>query len=105
MDKLDLDLATDLKGENIPEGQYTSLMSTDLVNGLDIHDFNGQLMQGFVTLAGRVGWHDHVTWDVKGRLNHLNPKDKVIPQAIVDFYRHRWMPISHQQAHLKKGRR
>ncbi|MCU4356862.1 translocation/assembly module TamB domain-containing protein [Acinetobacter ursingii] len=85
VDKLDLDLATDLKGENIPEGQYTSLMSTDLVNGLDIHDFNGQLMQGFVTLAGRVGWHDHVTWDVKGRLNHLNPKDKVIPQAIVDF--------------------
>ncbi|WP_130804767.1 translocation/assembly module TamB domain-containing protein [Acinetobacter ihumii] len=85
VEKLDLDLATDLKGENIPEGQYSAVMSTDLVNGLDIRDFNGQLMQGFVTLAGYVGWHDHVTWDVKGRLNRLNPKDKVIPQAIVDF--------------------
>ena len=83
--QLNLDINTDLKGENIPQGQYNALMSTDLVNGLDIHDLNGQLMNGALSLAGHVGWHNHVTWDIKGRLNHLNPKDKVIPQAIIDF--------------------
>lgn len=82
---LGITLDTDLKGENIPEGRYNSAMQTDLVNGLDIHDFNGQLMGGSVSLAGRVGWHEQVTWDVKGRLNHLNPKDKVIPQVVQDF--------------------
>lgn len=85
VNKLNIDLYTDLKGENIPEGQYSSMMSTDLVNGLDIHDFNGQLMQGSLSAAGRVGWDKNVTWAIKGRLDHLNPKDKVIPQAIIDF--------------------
>lgn len=82
---LALTLDTDLKGENIPEGQYTANMQTDLVNGLTIQDFNGQLMKGSVNLAGYVGWDDRVTWDVNGRLNRLNPKDEVIPQAIQDF--------------------
>jgi len=61
------------------------MMHTDLVNQLNITDFNGQLMKGSVSLAGMVGWHDQVTWDVSGRVNRLNPKDKVIPQVVQDF--------------------
>ena len=82
---LDLDLNTDLSGANIPQGQYTALAHTDLMNQLNINNFNGQVMGGAVNLAGLVSWKDHVSWDVKGRLDHINPKDKLIPQAIQDF--------------------
>jgi len=83
--KLNINLNTDLSGKDIPEGQYNAMMHTDLVNQLNITDFNGQLMKGSVSLAGMVGWHDQVTWDVSGRVNRLNPKDKVIPQVVQDF--------------------
>ncbi|MFX6285175.1 hypothetical protein ABTF64_19765, partial [Acinetobacter baumannii] len=83
--QLNLALDTDLKGENLPEGQYNALMNTDLVHQLNITDFNGQVMKGAVNLKGLVNWKDHVTWDVKGRLDHVNPKDKAIPQVVQDF--------------------
>ncbi|MFV5492183.1 translocation/assembly module TamB domain-containing protein [Acinetobacter sp. ASP199] len=83
--RLNINLNTDLSGKDIPEGQYNAMMHTDLVNQLNITDFNGQLMKGSVSLAGNVGWHDQVTWDVSGRVNRLNPKDKVIPQVVQDF--------------------
>ncbi|MFX6641168.1 hypothetical protein ABTG91_19800, partial [Acinetobacter baumannii] len=67
--QLNLALDTDLKGENLPEGQYNALMNTDLVHQLNITDFNGQVMKGAVNLKGLVNWKDHVTWDVKGRLD------------------------------------
>ncbi|MDQ9011068.1 translocation/assembly module TamB domain-containing protein [Acinetobacter gerneri] len=85
VEKLNLDINTDLSGKNIPEGQYTALMNTDLVHQLNINDFNGQLMGGSVSLSGLVNWKDHVHWDVTGRLNRLNPKDKLIPLAVQDF--------------------
>ena len=83
--KLLLTLDTDLKGEQIPEGKYNALMDTDLKNQLNINDFNGQLMGGRVGLKGVVNWHNHVSWDVKGRLEKLNPKDKTLPQVAQDF--------------------
>ena len=60
-------------------------MNTDLVHQLNITDFNGQVMKGAVNLKGLVNWKDHVTWDIKGRLDHVNPKDKAIPQVVQDF--------------------
>ncbi|TNL48043.1 translocation/assembly module TamB domain-containing protein [Acinetobacter bereziniae] len=86
---LNLELNTDISGKNIPQGQYTALAHTDLVNQLNINNLNGQLMGGAVNLTGLVGWHDVVHWDIQGRLDRLNPKDKVIPQAIQDF-----LPVS-----------
>ncbi|MBH2001088.1 MAG: translocation/assembly module TamB domain-containing protein [Moraxellaceae bacterium] len=83
--KLVLSLDTDLKGEQIPEGKYNVLMDTDLKNQLNIQDFNGQLMGGSVALKGLVNWHKHVSWDIKGRLDRLNPKDKTVPQIAQDF--------------------
>ncbi|NIE94926.1 hypothetical protein F3J02_00255 [Acinetobacter sp. Tr-809] len=83
--KLALSLNTDLKGEQVPEGQYTALMDTDLTHQLNIREFNGQLMGGAVSLLGFVNWHDHVSWDVKGRLDRLDPKDKTVPQIAQDF--------------------
>lgn len=83
--RLDLDIATDISGKNIPQGQYTALAHTDLVNQLNIDSLNGQLMQGAVNLAGVVSWKDHVHWDVKGRLDKINPQDKIIPQVVRDF--------------------
>ncbi|WP_445115897.1 translocation/assembly module TamB domain-containing protein [Acinetobacter sp. WZC-1] len=83
--RLDLEINTDLAGKNIPEGQYTALMNTDLVNQLEISNLNGQLMKGAMNLAGVVQWKDHVSWDLKGRLDHINPADKVIPQVVRDF--------------------
>lgn len=83
--KLILSLDTDLKGEQIPEGKYNALMETDLRNQLNIQDFNGQVMNGSVSLKGIVSWKDHVAWDIKGRLDRLNPKNKIIPQVAQDF--------------------
>ncbi|MCH7388375.1 translocation/assembly module TamB domain-containing protein [Acinetobacter modestus] len=83
--KLVLNLDTDLKGQQIPEGKYNALMETDLKNQLNIQDFNGQLMGGSIALKGLVNWHEHVSWDIKGRLDHLNPKDKTVPQIAQDF--------------------
>ncbi|MCH7329310.1 translocation/assembly module TamB domain-containing protein [Acinetobacter modestus] len=83
--KLVLNLDTDLKGEQIPEGKYNALMETDLKNQLNIQDFNGQLMAGSIAFKGLVNWHEHVSWDIKGRLDHLNPKDKTVPQIAQDF--------------------
>ena len=83
--KLVLNLDTDLTGEQIPEGKYNALMETDLKNQLNIQDFNGQLMGGSIALKGLVNWHEHVSWDIKGRLDHLNPKDKTVPQIAQDF--------------------
>ncbi|WP_332604687.1 translocation/assembly module TamB domain-containing protein [Acinetobacter sp. ESBL14] len=83
--KLILTLNTDLKGEQVPEGQYTALMDTDLTHQLNIREFNGQLMGGVVSLLGFVNWQDHVSWDVKGRLEGLDSKDKTVPQIAQDF--------------------
>lgn len=36
IERLNLDVTTDLSGKNIPQGQYTASMYTDLVHQLDI---------------------------------------------------------------------
>lgn len=85
IDRLNIDLNTDISGKNIPEGQYTALAHTDLVNQIDITNLNGQIMKGAVNAAGVVSWKEMVTWDLKGRLDKINPKEKVIPQVVQDF--------------------
>ena len=85
IERLDLNVITDLTGANIPTGQYNALMHTDLVHQLNIDNLNGQLMKGAVNLSGVVSWKDHVTWDMQGRLDKLDPKDKLIPQVVQDF--------------------
>ena len=85
IDRLDLNVRTDLIGENIPQGQYNAVMYTDLVNQLNITDLNGQLMKGAVSLAGTVGWNEQVSWDLNGRLNGIDPKHERIPQVVQDF--------------------
>ncbi|RZG71943.1 hypothetical protein EXU29_12535 [Acinetobacter wuhouensis] len=82
---LNLDLNTDLSGQNIPQGQYTASAHTDLLHQLNINNLNAQLMGGAINAAGLVSWQDHVHWDIKGRLDRLNPKDKLIPQVVQDF--------------------
>ncbi len=42
---------------NIPKGQYTGLMYTDLVHQLNISNLNAQLMQGAAHVAGVVSWN------------------------------------------------
>ena len=42
-------------------------------------------MKGTLNLQGQVGWKDKVSWDVKGRLEQMNPKDPLIPLAVQDF--------------------
>ena len=83
--KLNLEVQTDLSGQNIPQGQYTALAYTDLRHQLNISNVNGQLLNGAINANGLVSWQDHVHWDIKGRLDRINPKDKLIPQVIQDF--------------------
>ena len=81
----DIDLNTDLSGQDIPKGQYTALMHTDFVNQIDIHSLNGQVMQGAINLGGVVSWKEHVTWNLNGRVDKLNPQDPVIPTVVQEF--------------------
>ncbi|MGB8482157.1 MAG: translocation/assembly module TamB domain-containing protein [Acinetobacter bohemicus] len=97
--RLNLDVTTDLSGKNIPQGQYNASMHTDLVHQLDITHLKGQLMKGAVNVAGVVSWKDHVTWDVNGRVDKINPKDKLIPLVIQDF-----LPPSLDAKIASKGR-
>ncbi len=97
--RLNIDAITDLSGKNIPQGQYNGTMHTDLVNQLDISNLNGQLMNGAVNVAGIVSWKDHVSWDMNGRVDKINPKDKLIPQIIQDF-----LPPSLDAKIASKGR-
>ncbi|MDN5512384.1 translocation/assembly module TamB domain-containing protein [Acinetobacter sp.] len=97
--RLNIDAITDLSGKNIPQGQYNGSMHTDLVHQLDISNLNGQLMNGAVNVAGVVSWKDHVTWDMNGRVDKINPKDKLIPQIIQDF-----LPPSLDAKIASKGR-
>ena len=83
--RLNLGLSTDVSGQNLPKGKYTAVMHTDLVHQLNIDQFKGQVMNGTVDAKGVVSWEKHVHWDVKGRLNQINPKDKIIPQVVRDF--------------------
>lgn len=85
IERLNLDINTDISGKDIPQGQYTALAHTDLVNQLDITNLNGQLMKGALNLAGVVSWKDDVNWNIQGRLDKINPKDKVVPQVVQDF--------------------
>ncbi|WP_180081762.1 translocation/assembly module TamB domain-containing protein [Acinetobacter sp. YH12201] len=97
--RLNVDAITDLSGKNIPQGQYNGSMHTDLVHQLDISNLNGQLMSGAVNVAGVVSWKDHVTWDMNGRVDKINPNDKLIPQIIQDF-----LPPSLDAKIASKGR-
>ena len=101
--RLLLNLDTDLKGEQIPEGKYNALMHTDLKNQLNIQDFNGQVMNGAVALNGLVNWHHHVSWDIKGRLEHLDPKDKALPQIARDFLPPNIDANIHSRGSMEKG--
>lgn len=98
IEKLNLALNTDLSAADIPKGQYTANLNTDLVNQLNIEKFDGQLLGGNINLAGLVSWKDDVHWDIKGRLDRLNPKDEIIPQVVRDF-----LPESIDAAIQSKG--
>lgn len=98
IDRLDLDIQTDISGKNIPSGQYSALAHTDLVNQLNISNLNAQLMKGAANVTGVVRWKDNVQWDVKGRLEKINPKDEIIPQVVRDF-----LPISLDANFSSKG--
>lgn len=100
---LNIDLDSDLSGANLPQGQYTASLNTDLVEKLNIQQFNGQVMGGAINVNGVLGWKDMVSWDVKGRLDRINPKDKIIPQAIRDFLPPSLDADINSQGELKDG--
>ena len=103
IERLNLNVRTDLGGENIPQGEYNAVMHTDLVNQLNISDLNGQLMKGSVSLAGTVGWSDRVEWDLSGRMNGIDPKHERIPQVLQDFLPPSLDGKIASAGHLEKG--
>lgn len=103
INRLDIDVNTDLSGKNIPKGQYTGLMYTDLVHQLNISNLNAQLMQGAANLAGIVSWDQKVSWDLTGRLDKINPRDPIIPQVVKDFLPSSLDANLTSKGHLEKG--
>lgn len=103
INRLNINVMSDLSGKNIPQGQYNASMYTDLVNQLDITNLNGQLMNGTVNVAGVVGWKNKITWDLAGRVDKINPKDKLIPLVIQDFLPPSLDAKIASKGHLEKG--
>ncbi|OUY07085.1 translocation/assembly module TamB domain-containing protein [Acinetobacter populi] len=82
--QLNFVLDSDLEGENIPKGNYQALLNTDLKQ-MNIEKFVGSLMNGQLDLSGHLNWENGLVWDIKGRAQGLNPKDKNIPEEIQGF--------------------
>src|SRR5690606_14715477 len=74
IDRLDLNVRTDLSGDAIRQRQYIAVMNTGLVNQLIIPELNGKLMKVAVNLAGTVAWKEQVSWNLYGRLTGVDPK-------------------------------
>lgn len=83
--RLNLELNTDLSGQDIPKGQYSAVMNTDLVHQLNINHLNAQILQASINLAGVVNWEKALRWDVKGQIQQGNWDKKLIPAEIKDF--------------------
>ncbi|MFT4020972.1 MAG: translocation/assembly module TamB domain-containing protein [Acinetobacter sp.] len=82
---MNIQLNTDLSGENIPQGQYHAEMFTDYINQLNISQFKGQVLDGELDATGLVNWKKAVYWDLHGRMIGLKPTDKVLAQTVRDF--------------------
>lgn len=82
--QLQLQLITDLVGRQVPKGQYQVAATTDF-KGLDIHQFNGQLMGGQVNLTGQLNWQNGLHWQISGDTARLNPADPHIPASLRPF--------------------
>ncbi|WP_111892300.1 translocation/assembly module TamB domain-containing protein [Acinetobacter sp. MB5] len=82
---MNIHVNTDLRGKDVPEGNYQVEMFTDYVHQLDISKFDGQVMQGNVNATGLVNWQHKVFWQAQGRMQGMQPKDKLVPASIRDF--------------------
>ncbi len=82
--QLNFNLNTDLVGKNIPQGAYQARLNTNLKQ-LNIEDFGGNVMNGQINLAGALDWQNGIHWDVNGRMQSIDPKDKNIPESVQGF--------------------
>lgn len=82
---MNIHVKTDLRGKDLPEGNYQVEMFTDYLHQLNISKFNGQVMQGDLHATGLVNWQHAVRWEAQGRMQGMQPKDKLVPASIRDF--------------------
>lgn len=82
---MNIHVSTDLRGKDIPEGNYQVEMFTDYLHQLNISKLDGQVMQGDIHAAGLVNWQHAVRWEAQGRMQGMQPKDKLVPASIRDF--------------------
>ncbi|WP_092749081.1 translocation/assembly module TamB domain-containing protein [Acinetobacter boissieri] len=80
--EMNVDLSTDLKGVDVPEGRYQSKLNVDYVHQLNIKQFTGQLMGGSLDLSGVLNWDKALAWNIQGQLQGLKATEKSIPQQI-----------------------
>lgn len=96
-------LRADLKGKNLPQGNYTSEMYVDYAHSLKINQFTGQLLGGTVNLQGLLSWDEELHWDATGRLNNLKTDDKAIPEVARQFLPPNTDASLSVKGNLKKG--
>lgn len=82
---MNVNLATDLVGKDVPEGNYQAKLYVDYVKQMNINQFNGQLMGGQINLSGILNWEKALKWDIKGQLSGLKASEKSIPESIREF--------------------
>lgn len=83
----DIELDTDLKGKNVPQGQYNAQMHTDFVNQLEIKHLTSDVMNGQIQLAGVLDWRntDDVIWTAQGSFDHLKVPEALLSSDVQGF--------------------
>ena len=78
-----VNLRTDLKGKDVPYGNYQSELYVDYAHELQIKQFTGHLLEGDLNLQGVLNWEKALRWEAQGRLNHL--KADQTPEMVREF--------------------
>ena len=68
----ELNLTTDIKGKNIPTGQWQAKGKGDSKH-LELTTLQGDILQGALDLTGQIGWQPQVNWQLMLKGQNLNP--------------------------------
>jgi translocation and assembly module TamB len=72
LENYQLSLLTDIKGKDIPTGQWEAMGEGDLRH-FTLHSVHGDLLEGALDLTGEVGWQPVLFWQLMLEGDSINP--------------------------------
>ncbi len=72
-DQYVINLETALDGDQIPTGNWI-ISGTGSSSDFNLESLHGDVLDGVIELAGKVGWDEKLTWDIKLDGQNINPE-------------------------------